>query len=80
VLADSRFCLHSIHREQTRYDYLVSALTKKAVSLILDIVEHPPERLPYSALMQSLLDSHQLSNYQRIAALHKIEPWGSRKL
>ncbi len=26
VLAESRFRLHGIHREQTRYDYLVSAL------------------------------------------------------
>ncbi len=55
VLAESRFRLHGIHREQTRYDYLVSALTKEAVSLVLDVVEHPPERLPYSALKQSLL-------------------------
>jgi hypothetical protein len=79
VLAESRFRLHGIHREQTRYDYLVSALTKEAVSLVLDVVEHPPERLPYSALKQSLLDSHQLSDYQRIAALHKMEPLGGRK-
>ncbi len=79
MLAESCFRLHSILREQTRYDYLVSALTKKAISLILDIVGHPPERLPYSALKQSLLDSHQLSDYQRIAALHKMEPLGSRK-
>jgi uncharacterized membrane protein YgcG len=79
VLAESRFRLHGIHREQTRYDYLVSALTKEAVSLVLDVVEHPPERLPYTALKQSLLDSHQLSDYQRIAALHKMEPLGGRK-
>jgi hypothetical protein len=79
VLAESRFRLHGIHREQTKYDYLVSALTKEAVSLVLDVVEHPPERLPYSALKQSLLDSHQLSDYQRIAALHKMEPLGGRK-
>jgi hypothetical protein len=67
VLAESRFRLHGIHREQTRYDYLVSALTKEAVSLVLDVVEHHP----YSALKHSLLDSHQLSDYQKIAALHK---------
>jgi hypothetical protein len=36
VLAESRFRLHGIHREQTRYDYLVSALTKEAVSLVLE--------------------------------------------
>jgi hypothetical protein len=41
VLAESRFRLNSIHREQTRYDYLVSALTKEVVSLVLDVVEHP---------------------------------------
>jgi uncharacterized membrane protein YgcG len=79
VLAESRFRLHGIQREQTRYDYLVSALTKEAVSLVLYVVEHPPERLPYTALKQSLLDSHQLSDYQRIAALHKMEPLGGRK-
>ncbi len=79
VLAESRFRLHGINREQTRYNYLVSALTKEAVSLVLNVVEHSPERLPYTALKQSLLDSHQLSDYQKIAAVHKIEPLGGRK-
>jgi hypothetical protein len=79
VLAESRFRLHGINREQTRYDYLFSALTKEAVSLVLDVVEHPPERFPYTALKQSLLDSHQLTDYQRIAALHKMVPLGGRK-
>ncbi len=41
VLAESHFRLHRIHRQQTRYNYLVSALTKEAVSLALDVVEHP---------------------------------------
>jgi hypothetical protein len=62
VLAESHFRLHGISREQTRYDYLVSALTKEAFSLILDVVEYPPERLPYTALKQSLLDSQQLTD------------------
>jgi hypothetical protein len=56
VLAESCFQLHVINREQTRYDNLVSALTKEAVSLFLDVVEHPLEQLPYNALKQSLLD------------------------
>jgi hypothetical protein len=70
VLAESRFRLHGINRVQTRYDYLVLALTKLAVSLVLDVVEHPPEQLQYTALKQSLLDSHQLTDNQKIAALH----------
>jgi hypothetical protein len=62
VLVESCFWLPGINREQTRYNYLVSALTKEAVSLVLDLVEHPPELLPYTALKQSLLDSHQLTD------------------
>jgi hypothetical protein len=61
VLAESRFRLHGIHREQTRYDYLVSALTNEAVNLVLDAVEH------------------QLTDYQKIATLHKMEPLGGQK-
>jgi hypothetical protein len=79
LLVESRFRLHGIHREHTRYDYLVLALTKEAVSLVLDVVEHPPEHHPYSALKQSLLDSYQLTDYQKIATLHKMEPLCGRK-
>jgi hypothetical protein len=79
ALAESRFRLHGMHRELTHYDYLVFALTKEAVSLVLDVVEHTTEKLPYSALKQSLLDSHQLSDYQKIVALHKMEPLDSGK-
>jgi hypothetical protein len=79
VLAENHFRLHAIKREQTRYDYLVLALTREAISLVLDVVEHPPERLPYTALKQSLLDSHQLTDYQKVAALHKMELLGGRK-
>ncbi len=50
VLAESRFRLHGITQEQTRYNYLVSALTKEAISFVLDMAEHPPERFLYTAL------------------------------
>jgi hypothetical protein len=38
-----------IHREQTRYDYLVSAITKEEVSLVLNVVEHHLDHHPYLA-------------------------------
>jgi hypothetical protein len=76
LAGSSRFHRHSINREQIRYDYLASALTKEAVSLTLDVVEHPPEWLPYTALKNSLLDSHQLVDHQRITALHKMAALG----
>jgi hypothetical protein len=79
VLVESHFRLHGINWEQARYNYLVSALTKEAVSLILNVVEHPPEQFPYTALKKSVLDSHQLTDHQKIAALHKMEPLRGRK-
>lgn len=79
ALAESRFRLHAVVREQPRFDLLVSSLTKEVVSLVLDIVEFPPDHMPYTALKQRLLASHQLTDYQRIARLHKMEPMGGRK-
>ncbi len=60
VLFESCYYLHCINREQSRYNYLVSAITKEAVSQVLDVVEHPPEGLQYLALKQSHLGSHHL--------------------
>jgi hypothetical protein len=52
ITAESRFRLHGVNREQTRYDFLVAALSKEAVSLILDVVENPPTHHPYTALKE----------------------------
>jgi hypothetical protein len=53
MLAENHFHLNGINREQTKYDYLVSALTKEAVSLVLDVVENRPGQLPYTAESQA---------------------------
>jgi hypothetical protein len=79
ITAESRFRLHGINREQNRYDYLVVALSKEAVSLVLDIVENPPQHHPYTALKERLLESHQLNDYQRVSLLFRMEPLGGRK-
>jgi hypothetical protein len=52
------FWLYDINREQGMYDCLVSALTKEAISLVLDEAEHPPEYHPYTDQKQNLLDTH----------------------
>ncbi len=79
ITAESRFRLHGIVWEQTRYDYLVAALSKEAVSLVLDIVENPPSHHPYTALKDWLLESHQLNDYKRVAMLFRMEPLGGSK-
>jgi hypothetical protein len=79
ITAESQFRLHGINREQNRYDYLVAALSKEAVSLVLDIVENPPQHHTYTALKERLLESHQLNDYQRVSLLFCMEPLGGRK-
>jgi hypothetical protein len=79
ITAESRFRLHGINQEQTRYDFLVAALSKEAVSLVLDIVENPPGHHPYSALKERLLELHQLNDYQRVVLLLRMEQLGGRK-
>jgi hypothetical protein len=79
IMAESWFRLHGINREQNRYDYLVAALSKEAVSLVLDIVENPPKHHLYTALKERLLESHQLNDYQRVSLLFRMEPLGGRK-
>ncbi len=79
ALAESRFRLHGVAREQARFDLLMSSLTKDSVSRVLDIVECPPLHQPYSVLKERLLASHQLTDYQRIAQLHQMPALGGRK-
>jgi hypothetical protein len=79
ITAESRFRLHGINREQNRYDYLVAALSKEAVSLVLDMVENPPQHHPYTALKERLLESHQFNDYQRVSLLFQMEPLGGCK-
>jgi hypothetical protein len=75
VLAESCFRLHGINREQTKYDYLVSALSKEAVSLVLDVVENSPEQLPYTAAKQSLLILTSLQTTRRSLPFTRWSHW-----
>jgi hypothetical protein len=46
---------------------------------MLDIVESPPQQQPYLVLKNRMLSAHQLTDYQKIVQLHKMEPLGGRK-
>ena len=79
VLAESRFRLHGVEAEKQRFDLLLSSLTKEALSAVMDVVERPDLLQPYTVLKNRLLAAHQLSDYQKIARLHKMEPLGARR-
>jgi hypothetical protein len=77
LYAESQFRIRNITSEVDRFDHLVGALPKSSVRLVIDALESLDR--PYSALKQRLLASHELSEFQRIELLFKMEPLGSRK-
>jgi len=79
AMAEGRFRLNNVWSEQNKFDLLINALPKESTSLVIDIIENPPATEPYAALKQRLLSAHQLTDYQKIAKLLKMEPLGGRR-
>jgi hypothetical protein len=65
--------------EQVRFDHVLSALPEDMVGQILDLVEAAPEATPYTFLKARILETHQLSDYEKFDMLVKMEPMGNRK-
>ncbi len=45
----------------------------------MDLVEAAPEATPYTFLKSRILETHQLSDYEKFDMLVKMEPMGGRK-
>jgi hypothetical protein len=76
---ESRFRLRHIADEQVQFDHVLSALPEDMVGQILDLVEAPPEATLYTFLTARILETHQLSDYEKFDMLVKMEPLGGRK-
>jgi len=79
ALAESRFRTYAVTSEQAKFDQLVGCLSKDSIGRVLDLVEHPPLFTPYTELKQRLLQAHQLTDYQKVDQLLKMEALGARK-
>ena len=77
-LAEGRFWTYGVTREQAKFDQLVGSLSKESICRVLDLVENPPLFTPYTILKARLLDAHQLTDYQKVDSLLKMEPLGTR--
>ena len=79
ALAESRFRTHGIIGEQAKFDQLVGSLSKESIGRVLDLVETPPLFSAYTILKTRLLEAHQLTDYQKVDNLLKMEPLGARR-
>ena len=57
----------------------MGALSKESISRVLDLIKVPPLFTPYTQLKARLLEAHQLTNYQKVDQLLKMESLGARR-
>ncbi len=62
ALAEARFRSSGVVTEHHRFDLLVGSLSMTSIGQVIDLVENPPDLLPYSMLKAKLLCAHQLTD------------------
>jgi hypothetical protein len=79
TLIESKFRVRGITSEEVKFDVVVGLLPRASLRQVLDVVENPHATTPYTALKSRLMSAHELTKFQRIDALFKVEPLGARK-
>jgi hypothetical protein len=79
VFAESKFRVRGITAESVMFDLVVGCLPRASLRQVLDVIEGPHATSPYTTLKQRLLSAHELTKFQRIEALFKMEALGGRK-
>ena len=79
IYVEGRFRLRGITDEQTRFDCVMTAIPAEMVCQVLDLIEAAPTDNPYTYFKHQLLNTHQLSDYEKFDRLVKMEPMGGRK-
>jgi hypothetical protein len=79
VYAESKFRVRGIVSEAVKFDVLVGCLPRASLRQVLDVIENPHADEPYSVLKRRLMSAHDMTKFQRIEALFKMEALGGRK-
>ena len=76
---EAQFKLRRVWSEDERFCNIIAALDKMTLKKVVHLVVTPDVTQPYTKLKEALLDSHQLTNFQRVELILAMEPLGSRK-
>ncbi len=78
-LAESRFRLRQVDDQLVMFDHLLSALPEDVIASVLDVLEEAGEDEPYDILKERLLETHVLSDFEKLELLFKVPALGARK-
>ncbi|GFN94719.1 transposon ty3-g Gag-Pol polyprotein [Plakobranchus ocellatus] len=76
---EAQFGTKNISTDQTKYDYVVSALDVKTAGEVQDVLVNPPDANKYSVLKRALLKAFGKSQAQRDNELLNLNGLGDRK-
>lgn len=79
IQAEAVFRIKNINDSMDRYCHVLAGLPHDSLRLVLDIAESPPTDDPYACIKDRLMQSHQLSDYQRLDKLFNMPPLGTEK-
>ena len=76
---EAQFGTKNITQDQTRYDYVVSALDFKTAEEVQDVLVSPPEVEKYTTLKKALIKAFGKSQAERDSELLNLNGLGDRK-
>ena len=77
--AEAQFRSKSIIIDQTKFDYIITALDNRAAAEVKAVLLNPPEQGKYNALKTALLNAFGKSQLQKDAELINISGLGDKK-
>ncbi len=78
TVIDSQFDIHGITQQQTKFHYVVGALTPDLADRLRHIICKPPSEKPYTALRKAIIKLTALTDRQRYMALMRDVELGDR--
>jgi hypothetical protein len=79
AMAEAQFLLRRVTSNVDKFCHVLTALPKTSYRLISHLVTQEPAEDSYTQLKAALLSHHELSDYQRVDMLSRMEPLGGRK-
>jgi hypothetical protein len=79
AMAEAQFLLRRVTSNIDRFCHVLMALPKNSYRMISHLVTQAPAEDSYDQMKAALLSHHELSDYQRVDMLSRMEPLGGRK-
>lgn len=79
VHAEMQFATKGITTDQTKYEYIITALPQEVIIKVLDIIQNPPVSGRYLNLKKILIERHSLSETSKLDKILSDSEIGDRK-